>query len=275
MAERLSVRIIPSDGGMDTLTVEDAMRQVLDAFELLSGGDDSVVWRLVSASTNSPFTVVAEAQETEAARRQKRVFSESLQELADGRFPTAWKRLELQGPASSLLRRSGSGISVTEFRFDEHEQPLLLSQEVASTFSGFDFVAVDDHASIDSLSVAKKQVGSISGVLAEAMTYYGRPAFRIKERKTNRLITCVVDKVFADAVSREASMQDVWMHRRVDVRGLILYQASGEILRIEAQAVRMVGPIKSDELPSLRDNSFTGGLTAAEYLERFRAGELG
>ena len=61
VAERITVVV----RGQDGLTVEDAMRQVLETFEMMGRADPSaetaVQWCLVSASTNSPLTVVAEA----------------------------------------------------------------------------------------------------------------------------------------------------------------------------------------------------------------------
>ena len=92
LAERLTVKIVPPEGGMVTLTVESAMQQVLDTFRLLTAASEGVIWRLVSATTNSPFTVVAEAEETGAAVLQMRVFAQSLRELQSGIFPHAWRR---------------------------------------------------------------------------------------------------------------------------------------------------------------------------------------
>ena len=65
---KIKVVVYPSGGADETLTVADAMQQVLDCFALLSkaeaqepGSRVKVVWRLESATTNSPFTVEAMA----------------------------------------------------------------------------------------------------------------------------------------------------------------------------------------------------------------------
>lgn len=271
MPERLTVKIIPPEGGMDALTVENAMQQVLDAFKLLSGGETTVVWRLISATMNSPFTVVAEADDSEAAVQQKDVFEQSLRELNSGRFPDAWKRPELQLAAASLLRRSYGEIARTEFNLGDVRDPMVISRDVVAPFVNEQLAAVP---TMPAPPASKRQVGSIDGTLVGVTTYWGRPAIRVQERKTGREITCVIPETLADSFSKEASMQDVWLHRRLNVRGMILYQGSGAILRVEAASVQAVGPVPKD-LPSLRDPTFTGGMTAAEYLERFRAGELG
>jgi hypothetical protein len=267
----LTVKIIPPDDGKDALTVEAAMQQVLDAFSLLSAGETTVVWRLVSATTNSPFTIVAEADDTEAAVHQKDVFEQSLRELNSGNFPEAWKRPELQLAAASLLRRSSGEIASTEFTLGDMRPPLVISRDVAAPFA-------DQPAAMLPIvampATSKRQVGSIDGILVGVTTYFGRPAIRVQERKTGREITCVILEALAASFSQEASMQDVWLHRRLNVRGVILYGVTGAILRVEASRVQPVGPVPKD-LPPLHDPTFTGGLTAAEYLERFRAGELG
>lgn len=229
------------------------------------------MWRLVSASTNSPFTVVAEADYIEAAVQKKDVFKQSLRELNSGRSPETWKRPELQLAAASLLRRSSGEIARTEFTLGDMREPLAISREVAAP------LVVQLRVALPTMlppPASKRQVGSIDGTLVGVTTYWGRPAIRVEERKTGREITCVISETLAARFSLEASMQDVWLHRRINVRGVILYQTSGVILRVEVASVQAVGPVPKD-LPSLRDLNFTGGLTAADYLERFRAGELG
>ena len=273
MSERITLRIVPPEGGTGELTVEDAMQQVLDAFRLLTANAGEVLWRLVSASTNSPLTIVAEAEDSMAAAEQTLAFSKSIEQLQAGRFPDAWKRPELQSIAAAFLSRASGSIGRTEIRIRD-EQPLLLSAEDAAPFVGLREQVSEQVPAVAYGIVTKKQVGSIEGLLVEVTTYRGRPAIRVRERKTDREITCVVSEQLANEFSEHASVHDVWTHRRVTVRGVISYQASGSILRVEAvnvePAAQSVQPLKS-----LRDPNFTAGLTAADYLEKFRAGELG
>jgi hypothetical protein len=271
MSERVTIRIIPPDDGRGELTVQDAMRQILDAFELLTAGDSGVTWRLVSASTNSPLTVVAESEQAVSAAAQKHSFRESLAELRAGRFPQAWKRPELAHAASAFLARSADSLARTEFAFDELLEPIVIERDDAAPFTGLEIEAPLYAAPPVS---NKRQIGSVQGTLIEVTSYYGRPAIRIEERKTGREITCALTAELAERFSDHASVQDVWNRRRVTVRGVIFYQAIGRILRIEATAVDQ-DPSPRRPLPPLRDPDFTSGLSAAEYLERFRAGELG
>jgi hypothetical protein len=272
MAERITLTIIPPSGGRGELTVQDAMHQVLDAFTLMAGGGD-VVWRLVSATTNSPLTIIAEADDSHAATTQLKEFSHSLAELQAGRFPEAWKRPELTEAASAFLRRSSLGVARTDFRIKDDVSISLTSEDAIP------FLGIAESANLllrdeIMLGSTKKQRGSIEGMLGEVTTHYGRPAIRIRERKTQREIICVITDSLARTFETHASIQDVWMKRRVTVKGDIYYRPSGAIARVEASdVVPMKGAGK--ELPSLHDPEFTGGLSAAEYLEKFRAGEIG
>lgn len=272
MAERMTLTIIPPDGGKGELTIQDAMQQVLDTFKLLDGTGD-VVWRLVSASTNSPLTIIAEAEESSAVAEQLENFTHSLAELHAGRFPEAWKRPELKETAAAFLRRSSLGVARTDFVIGEH-QPISLTREDAIPFLGTAESA--QCFSLDSIKVgnSKKQRGSIEGMLGEVITFYGRPAIRVRERKSQRDITCVITESLAKTFESHASIQDVWMKRRVTIKGDIFYRSRGVISRVEALDV-LPSEQRDAPLPPLRDPEFTGGLNAAEYLEKFRAGEIG
>jgi hypothetical protein len=66
LAERVSITVESSLEHGGDLTVQDAMRQVLDFFDVVASAanDDArsgISWRLVSATTNSPYTAIAEA----------------------------------------------------------------------------------------------------------------------------------------------------------------------------------------------------------------------
>lgn len=65
MSERLVISVDGSSTDPDRMTVQDVFTHVLELFQLVNESDPEaqgqVQWRLVSASMNSPFTVVAEA----------------------------------------------------------------------------------------------------------------------------------------------------------------------------------------------------------------------
>ncbi|MGJ7574548.1 hypothetical protein ACSFBX_28710 [Variovorax sp. RB2P76] len=224
----------------------------------------------MSASTNSPLTIVAEAEDEAIAVEQKRVFEISMQELLGGRFPDAWKRPELTVIASDSLQRPPTDLGRIEIDLENGGEIL--------THTPRDQAFLDDILeSIPSpirSSNTKRQVGSIEGVLMQAATYYGKPAVRVMERKTRRPVTCVIPDRLASVISSKATREDVWAHKKLTIRGTIHYHLNGEIQRMDVTDVQ-VSRISPQELPSLKDPEFTGGMSAAEYLERFRAGELG
>ncbi len=57
---RVRIKIRPSGSHPDILTIQDAMQQILDVFELADDPESGAVWKLVSASTNTPLTLLAE-----------------------------------------------------------------------------------------------------------------------------------------------------------------------------------------------------------------------
>lgn len=274
MTERMTLRIVPLEGGDGVLTVEDAMVQVLDTFRLLNAEGGNVVWRLVSASTNSPLTIVAEADNSLEATTQVETFTRSLEELALGRFPEAWKRPELALPASAFLQAS-TRLARTEYLIGDRPQ-INLDAKDAEAFAKdiVEYLPVPTLALPVYQMPAKVQFGSIDCILLQAITYHSKPAVRVKERKTRREITCIISEELAKVFSSHASVNDIWKKRRVTVRGKIHYAMDGSILRIEASGIE---PVMRAEISAsqLRDPNFTSGLTAAEYLEKFRAGELG
>lgn len=251
--------------------VEDAMQQVLDAFKLLAAGSNGVVWRLVSATTNSPFTVVAEADDSIEAATQAKEFAHSLRELHQGRFPEAWKRPELQVLASNFLVRSADAVARTEVQLRDEPPIFFTSHDLAPLVSATGLLTPSVEYAVDARTT-KTQVGSIEGTLIEVTTWRGKPALRVRERKAGRDITCVLPDYLAQTFS-DARLGDVWSHRRVTVRGMIFYSRYG-IARVDASAIKKA-PEAQDSLPKLQDPNFTGGLSAVEYLERFRAGEIG
>ena len=129
MAERMTVVVVPQNADGDGLTVGDAMRQVLDIFDLLSASNESeIVWRLVEATTNSPFKVIGEAESVNpnvnadaVAKLQKAEFASNYASLRKGIIPSAWQAGEPRKKAKVYL-------SAVEARLQKPE--LLLIRRV-------------------------------------------------------------------------------------------------------------------------------------------------
>jgi hypothetical protein len=282
MAERMTVVVKPVEEKTN-LTVEDAMRQVLDVFELLnvtpSESGQEVVWRLIEAKTSSPpFTVIAEAAAKpgvdvdpqiidRAAREKKARLTREFQSFKNGQLPEAWEEFRAQRVASDLLDRLRHGV-IVEMRGGPDEPSTILTSEDSKMAE-----------KVLELPVAhvgrmKDQMGTIEGTLVEVSTWWSKPALIISERKSGVKITCVINAEQSAEIARAGTFEDVWQHRRIAVRGLIRYGKSGNITRIDATSViRKEHVDVPDE--RIKDKDFTDGLNAVDYLSRLREGDLG
>lgn len=268
MSERMTIVVSPV--GQENLTVEDAMRQVLDAFELLSKSstDQKIEWRLIEAKTNSPpFSVTAESIDPRAAQ-QKADFIAAVNEVNDGRVPSTWDDPEYFDTYKAILFRVSHGA-----RLEVKESPA--SPALAFDAEAAKFVSALVAKLPEQVSRIKDQLGSIEGELHSVSVYRNRPAFVVRERKTNHDITCVVsDDEFAKEIAQTRNFEDVWKHRRVIVRGLIRYSVRGGILQVVATSIKAIEPRAVSE-EEIRDESFTNGLQSSDYVKKWRDGDLG
>jgi hypothetical protein len=272
VAERITVVV----RGRDGLTVEDAMRQVLETFEMMARADPTagiaIQWCLVSASTNSPLTVVAEAKPskpgidaTEVARVQKSRFRQSIAELRSGRVPSVWNSQEDRKRARNWLRRTHDGISETVIKTDDVDDPLVLTAQDAKVAE-----PILDQPPLT--GKPREQIGSVEGYLVSVETHYHKPAIRIRERRTGADVLCIIPDEFRSQIAGETAIDDVWRERRVVVRGRVHYDKAGKIEKVTATKVHPI-PGRNIDNASLKDPDFTSGLSAEEYLEKLRDGD--
>src|SRR5258706_1137990 len=261
----------------DGLTFEEAMRQVLDTVAMMCRADPeaaaSIEWRLVSANTNSPLTVVAEAKArrpdidaTMVAVAQKRIFRRCVSQLREGRVPIAWNSPDDRRRAKNWLRRTGDGIAATRIDTGASEDPIVLTAEDAKIAE-----PVLDAAPIGR---PREQIGSVEGYLIAVETHYHKPAIRIRERRSRAEITCIVPDEFRKQIAEDANFDDVWRERRVVVRGRVHYDGSGKIDRVTATKVHAIAG-EAVDVSKIRDPDCAYGLTAEEFVDQFRTGEIG
>jgi hypothetical protein len=284
MAVRLVVRVDAPRAHPDRLTVRDAFEHVLDLFDLAVYGDSDpnrrVEWRLVTASMQSPLTVVAEAVPVvpgmdidEIARKQTFEFVRNYEQLKGGRVPKAWSAGMARTKAKNVAVRNRKGIGRTSIIVGTPEAPL--QQQV-------DVTEEDAQVAVQALGVptleaalkGKEQIGSLEGKLVHVGTYYNQPAVALRERKTSAEVWCTVPDEFRSQIANEANFMDVWSGRRVRVRGRIVYDREGNIARVYASEIHRIEP-ETVEVGRIQDPRFTDGMTVAEYLEKLRDGDLG
>lgn len=257
------------------------MDQVLDFFNLLDdrSKDDRVVWRLVSASTNSPLTIIAEATSfdpavdvTFAARLQKKILDERFHSILQGETPMEWRSTPKADIAKRLFSRAMNGVGSTEVFFQAEGKPnFTISPEMAR--ASYDAI-VQTEAPVHTFKKHRER-GSIEGRLLEITTYRStEAAIRVEERRTGAQTICTISAKVRDEIDGLIGASEVWNGVRVRVAGWIVFNDRGKVTRVESDSISFL-PSSETSLEDLYDKDFTGGLSAAEYLNRLREGELG
>jgi hypothetical protein len=282
--ERVTIIVRPSAAHPDILSVQDAMKQVLDFFELLTPDeqpDNNLVWNLRVATTNSPLTVEGEAVSlvpdidvTVIARAQKVFLAESLRAITTGAKPARALSKRKRNTIQRMMKRNTNGIGETEAIFVASEPPLVVTPIIALESIKMLEAEEGELKSFLPADREREEIGSIEALLLDVGTEYNQPAIHVRERKTGKEIWCRVSQDLQGKISREASFEDVWEHRRVIVRGRIQYDADGEIIRVYATAVSPLKP-RTMTVHDIKDADFTSGEDTLSYLEKLREGELG
>jgi hypothetical protein len=251
LAERVKVTIRPPAAHPDVLDVRDAMRQVLEVFQLLAGDDDNdpIIWNLVFASTNTPFTAEGEAVAripdvdiTVIARTRKTAFSRNMKALASGLLPERTLPKPKADVAKRIFKRNQNGIGSTEVSFDTEDDPVTLTPRTAAI--AIQTLEKQTPPTLDLLPAnrEREEIGSVEGQLIDVGTDYNQPAVKIIERKSGREIWCRVNpQVMAD-IAAKANFMDVWGHTRITVRGVIRYDPEGNLTRVLANSIDQVKP---------------------------------
>lgn len=282
MAEKVTITVRASGAHPDVLTVQDAMRQVLDLFELLSPSDQQqFAWRLSYASTNSPFTAQGEAVSlvpdvdvTVIARTQKVELVRDLALVGRGEIPDRFKSGKSAEILKGLLKRNLNGVGSTEVRLFEDTIPLTVTPRFAE--AAIQQLEVKETPTAETgLRFGRPRVerGTVEGYFLEVGFHYKHPAIRILERKSKTAIWCKIDDEMRDKIAAEADYNDVWSRQRIRVKGKITYDQEGRIAQVLATHIDRVKSTRV-ELDKIHDTDFSNGISTAEYLELLREGLL-
>jgi len=287
LGKRIKFKITPSESVANLLTVEEAMQQILDYVSILKGADDSlddkenrIVWKLVEATTNSPFTLTVEAYATDAnvsvdarANEVTQIFRRGMESvITKGEIPAWLEKKTLMGtPLQNVLKRNMNGIGRTDIELGDNIRPIMISHRTADT--GIKNIALSElkEETQDFTHVA---YGTIEGQIRNVNTYYNKPSFTIQDRLTNQEARCVVQSDLAVKIGPEHTLEEVWGNQRVIVEGNISYNRDGDIVNIDAVDVRIVHA-ESIRAESFLDPNYTGGKAVSAYLEDLREGKGG
>lgn len=278
MSERVTITIEPSLEHGDTLTVQDAMRQVLDFIEVVCAAADpdarsKIAWKLISATTNSPFTAVAEAEAIdpewpditrEVKLAKVRTAEAFFAAHSTGELPD-WVVQSANENFRRLMKRNMDGIGKTQLLLSDSEPPFIIVERVArQTLQHLEQIESNRRANEPDYSGS--EFGSVEGHVIEALTHHGRPALRIRESVSDKEVLCVFPKDQADSIGSSHSWREVWAGQRINIVGLIKRAKNGSISIVEGEDLAKVAPTDAP-LSSIMDSNITGGMGVVEYLE--------
>jgi hypothetical protein len=282
VARRVRITVEPSEDHPDVLSVQDALQQAIDFFDLLTDeANAEVVWNLTLASTNSPFTCEGEPVnlktmagahaivEGRVAIVERNFARVARGEDFDEGFPK--ERIDL---ARRILKRTANGIGATLARFSEDAPPVEITHEIADRYFR-EVVAPEEslHSYLFSRT-ARKEIGSIEGRLLEIGTDYDSPAIHVAEHKSGRKVWCRISRTMFDEIADQIKAKDAWDRRRVRVRGTLNYDNDGKTIRVIDGTVAFIETQEVD-ISRLADRTFTEGYSVQEYLDRLRENEFG
>jgi hypothetical protein len=276
--DQIVVTVEPSTPS-ERLDIAAAFQQVLDylrLIELAASDDADFDWKLEKATTNSPFTVVAftpiggvAAKNQQSLAVAQRRTEEGLKELANGSVPT-WMRKRQRTTARRITKRFNDGIGRMALRPDEAaKNPFLLNRPLAQKalltlekVDGIEEVSIPQHSSF----------GEVEGALLGAGAYYGKPALWVRVNGYD-VVRCMVDQNKLDELGGEATLKELWKHRRVRLVGALSFAEGGALTQVAVQEMHLF-PETSVNLSQILEADFTGGMEPVEYLDRLYDGGI-
>jgi len=282
--ERIEIIVRPPSDHDGRLLVADAMLQVLDTIRLLDEAQQAIAapgeafrWRLESASTNSPFAVVAIAEAVtpgadidDHVHRVKSEFGSGLRKLVEAREIPWWMGQSGLDLAKSLFGRGANGISVTEIRLAANDAVAIGHAEADG---GLAAIAAINPLQLDAELPERVAFGELGGVMVAAGKYRGKAAVQIRSEQYG-FIWCQLSPDLVEKFGGEHRMDEIWSGKALLVEGRLIYAKGGKLSRIEVTGIREREAASRFDLDALLDPNFTAGLDPAEYLRQLHEGEL-
>lgn len=285
-SERVTLTVRSNIGEEGPLTVEDAMRQILDFFEVLVDAQEeeengrSVSWQLVNISMQSPLEASAEpfafdpaiATEIIARRAKNRVVHAFNEITTTGRVPS-WVKPSTREKVRRILKRNTNGIGRTDIKISDSE-PIVAIVEKSARAGLLTLDRSDLETAAAQEDFSRTEIGSIEGDVIQTTTYHKKPALVIRDRVSGHDVVCVLSSDLADAVGPHHRWDEVWHSRRVLIGGELFYRPDGQVARIGATEFATIEPMELTSV-EITDKNFTGGLSPVKYLEKIREGGRG
>jgi hypothetical protein len=277
---KLSIR---ARGPTGSPTVEDLLDQLRDYFEILEGVEEALAedgrraleWRIVSASTNTPITIVAAAfpkdfgvdieRRAEIVTRQTALGLNALK--MGGERPSFFTE-EILVKAEKMFERVTNGLDETLIDHGPDLPGLDLTPGIARA------AAANTRAVLAPKAKPYKELGSIEGNAQRIeRDGFGRRILWVRYRLNGESIKCLCSGEAASELEQH-QIKDVWRHRRVQVYGMLHYRGIADLREVDAIKIRFLRD--RNELPNVEDildPDFTGGVRSEDYLARLRDGD--
>ena len=273
--ERVTIKVESNIGEDGPLTVADTLRQLLDSFALLSAaiaeekGGETVEWKLVGLTKNSPATATAEAYTEDRSveiaplvHRGKRRFAADMSALSDGKV-APWM-INSPRVAKAVFKRNINGVGRTTFVLEKGERVTTLVEKTAR-LGLLGIEALEKPEMMDVLDLSRSERGTIEANVAEARSFRGKPALYVRERLSGAIVPCVLSEQAAKEAGPTHSWLDAWQEKRVRIKGQIFYNKLGKISRVLAEKVTDVSP-KHVSMRELQKIDILEGKTPVEHL---------
>lgn len=267
------------------LPLKDAMQQVLDTVTVFMAAERSLgspheafVWKLESATTNSPFTVIARAEASDPSvdvsahvKRVKSEVSRGLRSLIENRVSPHWMGPDEANVIRGVFIRHRNGIGKTDIDLEDGN---FISIDRARAEAGVNALAAINAALDVAADLPQRQAyGELEGFMVAAGRYRGQPAIQIRTELYG-YVWCTLSRALTDRFGGEHRMNAVWEGKTIGVEGRLFYAAGGKLQRVEAVDIREIRDAPHIDLDSVLDPNFTAGMDPHEYLRRFHDGEL-
>jgi hypothetical protein len=264
VADHVTIRIEPSGVGSTSLTVEDALQQVLDYVDLLraadlSEGKQKVIWLLHSASTNSPLEVTASATGPDPsvpvgyqARQNVERVSSAVRTLEAGRGMPTWMEGEPSRIAERFFKRNTNGIGRTSIALEDAEPVTIVHATARKAALTIEKARIEKQLAAPDWT--RTEFGSVEGEIISTTSYYSKPALVIKERLSGANLNCILSQELADQVGPTHSWDETWQQKRFLISGELHYGSDGGLKKVDATALTEVlyGPVDLDEIRDMK-----------------------
>lgn len=246
MTEIVKIKVEPSGGVSGSLTVKDAMHQILDYIELLHAADFSepaerVLWKLENATTNSSLEVTASAISNDpeisvgfqAKQNAERVLK-TIEAFESGNATPEWMGSDAVNIAERFFKRNTNGIGRTDITIGNSETKVIVHSNAKTALLTIKRNRVESQ--LEETDWTRSEFGSIEGELIAATTYHAEPAIVIKERLSGTKINCVLSETLASEVGPIHNWQETWEHKRLTISGELHYSDQGKLTKIDAES---------------------------------------